>query len=230
MYLSRLHIDKTSGAAKQYLFKPNLVHGHVNRILTPDGGGVVDDRHIPLWRLDWLNGIPALYLVTKTRPDLNAAQQEWGMPGREPECHSYDKRLSSLSEGQEWSFRLTANPTRRVKPREGDTHTSAYRVAHRGPKYQREWLGMQGDRHGFSVLGEAITTPLKMYSFPKCVTTRDKLVLDTSEVTFGSVTFTGRLEVTDADKFRDALSVGIGRAKAYGCGLMTIAPAPADRN
>ena len=35
--------------------------------------------------------------------------------------------------------------------------------------------------------------------------------------------FEGRLKVEDADVFKDALVNGIGREKAYGMGLLTIA-------
>ena len=34
------------------------------------------------------------------------------------------------------------------------------------------------------------------------------------------------LEVVDEELLRQALCCGIGRAKAFGCGLMTIAPLP----
>ncbi|MDO0929777.1 MobF family relaxase [Streptomyces sp. TG1A-8] len=43
-------------------------------------------------------------------------------------------------------------------------------------------------------------------------------------VTVVTVTFEGRLEVTDPDALRRALTQGIGRARAYGCGLLTLAP------
>ena len=36
--------------------------------------------------------------------------------------------------------------------------------------------------------------------------------------------FTGTLRVTDAAKLRTALTQGIGRARGYGCGLLTLAP------
>lgn len=43
-------------------------------------------------------------------------------------------------------------------------------------------------------------------------------------VTFHSATFEGRLRVTDATAFRTRLLDGIGPSKAYGCGLLTLAP------
>jgi CRISPR system Cascade subunit CasE len=43
-------------------------------------------------------------------------------------------------------------------------------------------------------------------------------------VELGVAVFEGALTVTDAGRFVAALSQGIGRAKAYGCGLLTVAP------
>lgn len=43
-------------------------------------------------------------------------------------------------------------------------------------------------------------------------------------VTLVTAVFEGRLEVIDTKLFRDALCEGIGRAKGFGCGLLTIAP------
>lgn len=40
------------------------------------------------------------------------------------------------------------------------------------------------------------------------------------EIRFSTVDLTGELEVTDSGKFRDALLQGVGRAKAFGCGLL----------
>ena len=44
-------------------------------------------------------------------------------------------------------------------------------------------------------------------------------------VTLDGVTFEGVLEVTDAEKFREALAKGVGSGKAYGFGLLSVAKA-----
>jgi CRISPR system Cascade subunit CasE len=41
-------------------------------------------------------------------------------------------------------------------------------------------------------------------------------------VQFSSVEFDGKLAVTDAAKFSAMLAQGLGKAKAFGCGLMLI--------
>jgi CRISPR system Cascade subunit CasE len=42
-------------------------------------------------------------------------------------------------------------------------------------------------------------------------------------ITMLSVTYEGTLKITDPELFKRALTVGIGREKAYGMGLLTIA-------
>lgn len=44
-------------------------------------------------------------------------------------------------------------------------------------------------------------------------------------LTFGAVQFEGLLEITDVEKFKHTLADGIGSGKAYGFGLLSIAPA-----
>ncbi|WP_026248793.1 type I-E CRISPR-associated protein Cas6/Cse3/CasE [Streptomyces sp. LaPpAH-108] len=44
------------------------------------------------------------------------------------------------------------------------------------------------------------------------------------DVRFARATFDGRLQITDLAAFRRTLTHGLGKAKAYGCGLMTLAP------
>lgn len=44
-------------------------------------------------------------------------------------------------------------------------------------------------------------------------------------LTFYAVTYEGLLRVTDSDVFRKSLKQGIGPGKAYGFGLLSIAPA-----
>ena len=39
-----------------------------------------------------------------------------------------------------------------------------------------------------------------------------------------TVCFCGKLQITDADAFRKALHQGIGRGKAFGCGLLFVVP------
>ncbi|MFJ4767622.1 type I-E CRISPR-associated protein Cas6/Cse3/CasE [Streptomyces uncialis] len=54
---------------------------------------------------------------------------------------------------------------------------------------------------------------------------------DGPRVTLSTATYQGRLRVTDPDALRHTLLHGIGPAKAYGRGLLTLAPlAPENRD
>ncbi|WP_423218759.1 type I-E CRISPR-associated protein Cas6/Cse3/CasE [Streptomyces kasugaensis] len=47
-----------------------------------------------------------------------------------------------------------------------------------------------------------------------------------AHVVMNSVTFEGRLRITDPAILTERLLAGIGPSKAYGCGLLTLAPLP----
>ena len=49
-----------------------------------------------------------------------------------------------------------------------------------------------------------------------------KYHVDQHDFTVKTVDFVGYLEITDLPKFKKALVNGIGREKAYGCGLLTV--------
>lgn len=131
----------------------------------------------------------------------------------------------TLAAGDLCRFRLTVNPTR--KPRDGKY--KGKRVgAGRDPLKLVAWLAAKGERQGFQVVfngkdtqwddnWRVITSIVKGH--------RGKQAEENSngKLTFASATFDGLLKVTDADLFRTTLYSGIGAAKAFGFGLLSIA-------
>ncbi|GAA1424925.1 type I-E CRISPR-associated protein Cas6/Cse3/CasE [Streptomyces thermospinosisporus] len=118
--------------------------------------------------------------------------------------------------------------------------TRGFRVAHRTVAQQLEWLLKRCERHGF-VIPEAIATPpgpglredgagdqAPTAGPAVAVVSRDILRFnkrkDGPRVTLSTATFEGRLRVTDPDALRATLLGGIGPAKGYGQGLLTLAP------
>jgi len=55
-------------------------------------------------------------------------------------------------------------------------------------------------------------------------TSRFRKKEDERRVTIARTTYVGALEVTDADSLSRTLCQGLGHARAYGCGLLTLAP------
>jgi CRISPR system Cascade subunit CasE len=115
-----------------------------------------------------------------------------------------------LQQGQEWQFRLRANPTHSVKQKEAPGSRGIVRACSTIEK-QKEWLTTKAPKCGFSLNG-----------FELVERGVSKFERQQQTVTLHMATFEGFLRVEDPPLLREALSTGIGRAKAYGCGLLTL--------
>jgi CRISPR system Cascade subunit CasE len=133
-----------------------------------------------------------------------------------------DQAHGSLERGRLLVFRLRANPTKRLfSPRESQMHGK--RVELRTEEEQIAWLERKADGGGFALV-RIRTAPdianTRVEPGNKCLGRRAD-----AHLTFGSVLFEGELEVTDAAVLRQTLRAGIGPGKAYGFGLLSVAPA-----
>ena len=83
---------------------------------------------------------------------------------------------------------------------------------------QKKWLISRAEKLGFLLKeNEFQTVQSKWYDF------RKRSGAGSVHIRLLSVTFEGNLTVTDAIRFKETLCHGIGREKAYGQGLLTIA-------
>ncbi|MGJ0489363.1 type I-E CRISPR-associated protein Cas6/Cse3/CasE [Methylobacter sp.] len=80
------------------------------------------------------------------------------------------------------------------------------------------WLKAQGDRLGF----ELMTDSVGLSKLQNSAYIWHSLNSKGKKAGFSSVDFAGQLRVTDMEKFEQALFHGIGRSKAFGCGLLLI--------
>lgn len=129
----------------------------------------------------------------------------------------------ALEAGRRLRFRLRANVTKKVGV---DGRANGARVELRGDEAKIEWLERRAASGGFalvSVRGAANVPDVRIVTEPKQAG-RQAAPSNGASLTFGSVLFEGRLDVTDAELFRRTLSAGIGPAKAYGFGLLSLAP------
>ncbi len=82
-----------------------------------------------------------------------------------------------------------------------------------------KWMIRQGERNGFSLTKD----DSNQYKLQKSAYRWHSIKAEKEKKSgFSSVDFLGDLEITDVDNFTRALFGGIGRAKAFGCGLMLI--------
>ncbi|MEX3100208.1 MULTISPECIES: type I-E CRISPR-associated protein Cas6/Cse3/CasE [unclassified Streptomyces] len=236
MYLTRFRINTARSGARRLLGSPNFMHGAVNMAF-PDPPPRDGTGPRVLWRVDPAPaGRADLFIVSPDRPDLTHLVEEAGWPGlAEPgwTTFAYDEFLGTLTEGSTWGFRLTANPVHNIRRDVDSRDSPTKRAAHITPRHQIGWLLKRQENAGFEVIESPAERRLTEHGHQHEVIVHDRMPLQFTkagtangrpQVRFTRVTFDGRLRVTDADTFRRTLTNGLGKAKAYGCGLMTLAP------
>lgn len=218
-HLTRMTINPARRDARRLLGSPQAMHAAVMAAFPADPTG--DGR--VLWRLDNdpEGHRPLLYLLSPDKPDLTHLVEQAGWPTLEKgwQTRDYQPLLDRLADGQQWAFRLTANPVRRIRP---DKQSRGLVRAHVTAAQQTTWLLEQAPSSGFEIGKVADGSP--------AVTVADRRTLSfrrqTSTVTLATARFDGTLTITRLEDFRHVLLSGLGRGKAYGCGLITVAGPP----
>ncbi len=206
MYLSRIKLNTTLSKTMSAMVSPNLIHGAIESCDK-------DGRTRKLWRIDSLRGEEYLLVLTENRLDFTPLTEQFGYIG-DFESRCYDGFLEKITDGSKWQFRLKANPVIHQKSNDGKRGKI---LAHITPTHQEEWLRKQSSKYGFALNdGEWLVTASRWYMFKKNRS-------EHSKVKILAVTYEGILTVIDAELFRKALVGGIGREKAFGLGMLTVA-------
>jgi CRISPR system Cascade subunit CasE len=251
-YLSKIRINPRRPSAMRLLASPYRLHGAVQ-------AGCPDPDQRVLWRLDADNPHrPHLLVLTeKHRPDWSHLVEQAGWPAADGDhflIRDYTPLLDRLATGQEYAFRLRANPVQNTK--RPDKPTSAqekrlkeaersgsrmrsFRINHRTAHAQHDWFLRRAGKpdSGFTIPtiqppttpAPGLEPPADARPVPDCSLTRRDTVRfrkqkDGPQITLTTATFEGRLRVTDPEALRTLLLAGIGPSKSYGCGLLTLAP------
>jgi CRISPR system Cascade subunit CasE len=229
MYLTRALLNPRRQGATALLGNPQRLHAAILM------GFPTSPTDRILWRLDTDDPRrPILWLTSKDRPDLTHLIEQAGWPTADAtgfESKDYRPLLDHLAAGQQYAFRLTATPTRWTRPKPGAARGKL--VAHTTVEHQIHWLLNRADRAGFRILDTKTEIPGNdgTPALQLRLRSRDKTVFhkgdaqDRTRVTLTRIAYEGALLVTNPDALRTTLTEGIGRARAYGCGLLTLAPA-----
>ena len=228
MYLTRFRFNTARAGARKVLSSPQVTHAAVMAAFADELPNTSSGARV-LWRVDHNAKTEVyLYVVSPVEPDFTHLVEEAGWPTTGTwQTRQYTPLLDRLAKGQMWEFRLTANPVHSVRVKDGQP---TKRTAHVTPRHQMGWLLERQERLGFEIprreggksedTYELIVHDRRARRFNKVEQATGK----PNRVPLASATFDGRLRITDPDALRHALVSGIGRAKAYGCGLMTLAP------
>ena len=222
MFLTRMYLNPTRLTTRRMLTSPQVTHALVMGAIPPGAGS----RRV-LWRIDRRNDHKVeLYVTSTSEPDLTGIVEQAGWPTRAAwQTADYSRFLGRLAPGQRWMFRLTANPTRAVASERGRRG----RVTPcRTVGQQTDWLLSRANRAGFKIPSTELDA-LQIELRERSTASFDRRSGDShrerrDRVSLTRATYEGMLEVQDPEKLRESLTEGIGRAKGYGCGLMTLAP------
>ncbi|MFC1420865.1 type I-E CRISPR-associated protein Cas6/Cse3/CasE [Streptacidiphilus cavernicola] len=238
MYLTRFRLNTARTGARRLLSSPQSMHAAVMSSypeLLPTAAPVpATAGPRVLWRVDRnASAEVLLFLVGPSQPDLTHLVEQAGWPAAAAsgtagwQTYRYAPFLEGLDKGGTWNFRLTANPVHSVRNADG---APTKRTAHLNARHQVRWLLERQEPCGFRILTKPEERRHTEHRDEHQVVVRDQCGMDFGKqgakgrVTIKTVTYDGRLEVTDPDALRRVLTGGLGKAKAYGCGLMTLAP------
>lgn len=233
MFLTRFRLNPARVGSRQLLTSPQSLHAAVMASFAerPDHRG---DGPRVLWRLDQRSRSEVLlYVVSPDRPDLTHLVEQAGWPTTGSwQTKPYAPFLDRLAAGDTWAFRLTANPVHSIRRHAAEP---TKRTVHVTSRHQLDWLLTRQTDAGFEVVERPEPRPDGLDG-----PWHEVVVHDRRDLAFGKqnesddrrhnvrltrVTYDGRLRVLSPGALRRTLTFGLGKAKAYGCGLMTLAPA-----
>ena len=225
MYLTRMRLNTARRGAVRLLGSPQSMHAAVMHGFPVEESAPRDGART-LWRLDRAERHDALlYVLSVTEPDLTHLVEQAGWPTKPGgwETRPYSPLLDRLATGQKWAFRLKANPVRTARG-PGQGHGERSRIVKEVTAAQQTaWLLRKAEDSGFSIPSGATGEPNLVLREREHL--RFRREGSNRPVSLSVATFEGVLEVKDPGMMRRAMTAGIGRAKAYGCGLLTLAPA-----
>jgi CRISPR system Cascade subunit CasE len=203
MHLARLRLNPANGQARRDLSNPYEMHRTLVRAFVKDEN---DSPARFLWRLQ-LDGMwarPDILVQSAQRGNWDALESFPGYLASSVESKQIALE-SLLKEGRRYRFRLRANPT---------VCRNGKRRGLVGEDAQLAWLLRLAPRYGFQAESVLVTSSETMMAFK-----------EGRPVTLRTATYEGLMVCTDVKLLENALLQGIGRGKAFGLGLLSIAAA-----
>ncbi|MCA9994339.1 MAG: type I-E CRISPR-associated protein Cas6/Cse3/CasE [Anaerolineales bacterium] len=218
IYLSRLLLEPNSRQVQRETADPYNLHRTILKAFTDNR-----DQSGILHRLEVhpRTGQITLLVQSQAEPDWSPLLNKDYLLPTDPFSGLDNPAIKTvnltLAQGQIFQFRLVANPTiKKVRRDENDERRNSNRVPLKCESCQKSWLYKKAKSHGFHILDLQINQSQNQKSWQKD---------NGRPITLYTVQFNGRLQITNADQFNHALCYGIGPAKAFGCGLLSLAPA-----
>jgi len=242
MYYSRLILNPRSRQVQRDLGDPyqlhrTILHGFPNGKVHVERN---DDESVGvLYRVDAQpqSGLPILLVQSQVTPDWSFLQTEASQsyllpadPWHGDENPAIKARVIEFQPGQALAFRLRANPTKRLSAGKGH---KGKRIGLYTETEQLDWLQRKADQGGFRLLRTQVIQGDKVQWAELRQIERRKAEENPTnppdekrppKTGVLEVQFDGVLQVTDPTAFLTAVQTGIGSGKAFGFGLLSLAP------
>jgi CRISPR system Cascade subunit CasE len=219
-FLSRLRLHPRDLLVISDLADITGLHRTLMRAFPQHNGGAARVEFGVLFRLEPRSDPPIALVQSNVQPEWAQLPEGYVLAHESKEI---DALLEQVRDGHRLRFYLVANPSR--KTRIAEDHEPAprnsRRVALATDAGRHAWLVRRGELGGFSLSGVGPGDGVRILALPPLAGRTGQ----TARVYVRPVLFEGALIVTDQDLFHKALRDGIGPAKAYGCGLLSIGPA-----
>ncbi|MGB0849434.1 MAG: type I-E CRISPR-associated protein Cas6/Cse3/CasE [Thiolinea sp.] len=217
MYFSKISFDATNHWQRMVkVLNQKLYQEH--RMIWSFFPGDKEAKRDFLYRREDKANVPFFYLLSGRKPvsddPLFIIQTQSFLP--------------KLEEGDHLQFSLRANAVKSYKVDESKRRVRKDIVQVKKESYQQdelpplehiryeagwEWLEQQGEKGGFTVNSLAVENH-QVHQFSKEKNAKQR--------TFASLDFSGVLQVSDVLVFEKVLFNGLGRSKAFGCGLFLV--------
>ena len=203
--LTLLTLNPASRRCRHDMADPHAMHRTL-MALYPHTPEAAARHHLGvLWRAE-PGDPPTLLLQSHTAPDVGALPDGYATA----QIRDLSAHLRALAAGQIVRYRLTANPARTLRAG-GTNHQKTVPAAEIGDWWQRR---------AQSIGLNPVDTPTAIAQPTRPINRGGHLI------PIRATRIDGAAEIGDADALRAAIRGGVGRAKAWGCGLLTVVRHP----
>ncbi|MBA2290567.1 MAG: type I-E CRISPR-associated protein Cas6/Cse3/CasE [Chloroflexia bacterium] len=225
LWLSRLDLNPRSRMVQVHIRDAHALHQQLMQAFRSDGRNRAGQAVLHRLDADSRGRSPRLTLLVQSaqRPDWSILPNRYLLDddgwfdgqSRDPiAIKTIEAQIDALEPGTRLRFRLRANPTRKIRSERNPKNGTRAPVM--ADNLER-WLARKGIDHGFQVIDASWrfdpTTGKLQYGNKSTG----------SRMTHHAVLFEGSLVVTDTRELSAAVRHGIGPAKAYGFGLLSLA-------
>jgi CRISPR system Cascade subunit CasE len=223
MTLCRFLLNAASRDVQRCLFDSQTLHARVMDLFGPQSAAPRRTQLGVLYRLEVSEREGLVRLLVQA--DVVADPSCWPAGFLDPRAGAdatamtpLEPLLARVVEGETFRLRLRANPTRRIDTKSAPDGTRRHgrRVPLRGDEARAAWIIRKLEAAGFRPLDGA---HLRQQSEGTAHGRRAA-----GHITHEAHVFDGGVVVADAERARRALRDGIGPAKAYGFGMLSLAP------